>query len=70
MDEPKITVTIGRKVTDGNYGSADCSVCISQLPFNADEEMIQKALETSNIAFGPMLDDLRKKIANIRQEKH
>lgn len=68
FEAPMISLTLSRRVNLGNYESADVSVTLSRIPFEADERMIQDMLDTSNIAFSVMRQDLRNKIAKIRME--
>jgi hypothetical protein len=67
-DRPKIYVSIERKVNLGNYESASVSMGISQLPFDADEETIRRAMETQSLAYKILAGELRTKIAKIRRE--
>ena len=67
-DAPMISLTLSRRVNLGNYESADCSITISKLPLEADEELIRKTLDASNLAFNIMREDLRQKLAKIRCE--
>jgi len=67
-DVPKIHVTIERKLNTGNYESASVSMGISQLPFDANEDTIRKAMETQQLAFKLLAGELRDRIAKIRGE--
>lgn len=68
-DAPTIHVTIEQTVNLGNYQSAKVVAGISRLPFNADEETIQQALETQKIVFSKLTDKMRDQISRLRREE-
>jgi hypothetical protein len=67
-DAPKIHVSTDRKLNMGNFESASVLMGISQLPFDADESVIRKAMETQQLAYSILASELRKKIAKIRRD--
>lgn len=68
MDFPTIHITIDQKINLGNFESASVSMGISKLPFDADEEMINQALETQSLAYKMLGAKMREKIGKIRGE--
>jgi len=67
-EAPKIHVSIEQSVNLGNFQSAKVSMGVSQLPFDADADMIERALLTQQLAFTMLKTQMREKIASVRKE--
>ena len=65
---PAIHISIEQSINLGNYQTAKVSMSITNLPFEADEDMIETAMATQAIAFTKMKEAMRGKIAKIRRE--
>jgi len=67
-DRPKIHVTLTRKVSDGNWGSAEVSMSVSHIPFDAPPEEVDNYINQAGFVVEKMKAQLRQKVAEIRKE--
>lgn len=62
--EPTVTAYIGRKVSDGNYGTMDAGLWVT-VPIGSDRALIEEGITTGNLCFDVMkpavLDRTRKR---------
>lgn len=65
-DQPTISISLSRKVNLGNYESADVFISCSGVPEGASEEDIRKLLDTGNLAYKVIREELAGKVAELR----
>lgn len=65
---PKIAVALGRKINLGNYESADVNIRLSQIPMGATEETIAEMLDTANLAFSMIRQELNKRVKAAKEK--
>lgn len=68
QDDRRICVTLGQRVTLGNYERAELSVCLSGIPAGATEADIEEMLDTSHIAYKLIRERLKERVSEIRTE--
>jgi hypothetical protein len=66
-DEPRIAVTIDRKINLGNYESASVGIVLSGVPVGASVEEIDAMLDTGRIMYDRMRERLQEKVAAERK---
>ena len=67
FQEPKVSVSISRKINVGNYESVDVFMAISGVEAGATEEEIQELLATGDRAFLLLKKNMAGKLKEIRQ---
>lgn len=63
---PRASITIGRKVNDGNYGSYDLSITVSDLYADTTLEEIEQTLQASRMSYSAMVERLKVRLTNLR----
>ncbi len=66
-DEPRIAVTIDRKINLGNYESAAVGIVLSGVAPGTSVEEIDEMLDTGKIMYDRMRERLQEKVAAERR---
>ncbi len=66
--QPRIAVTIDRKINLGNYESASVGLVLSGVPVGATVEEIDAMLDTGKIMYDQMRARLQEQVAEKRKE--
>ncbi len=69
-DEPRIAITIDRKINLGNYESAAVGIVLSGVAPGASVEEIDAMLDTGRIMYDRMRERLQEKVAETRKESY
>lgn len=67
--EPTMTVSLGRKISDNNYGSIDAFISISGVRAGMTEEELEPLLETGKLAWAVLGAALVEKVREQREER-
>lgn len=67
--EPRVSVSIGRKLTDNNYGNVDLWMGISGIEPGATEEEMEELLATGDRAFNFLRKNMAAKIKEIKDKR-
>ncbi len=69
FEEPRIAVSISRKLNVGNYESVDIFMAVSGIEPGATTEEIKELLVTGDRAFNLLKDNMATKIKEIKQAR-
>lgn len=68
MEELSTTVSISRKISDGNYGSSELFISLAGVTKDTTEEEMDDTLAQSKIAYSKVVGNLRLKVASLLED--